>query len=485
MSGRRRVALLALGFALLVGAWVMSTAPFAAPDEQSHYVRALGLADGTILGKKVGYPDPGLTQTQQAFISRDTRAFRVPAALSPYDVGCTDGKPDSAGSCLEASPNGNFPPLGYALPALALRFSRVSVVSSALWVARVGSAVQSLAFLVLGIVLLWDGTGWSLLGLLVATSPMVLYVASVLNPSGIQITASLAFAAGLLRIGRAPANVPRWVWVSIGVAGAVTILCGPIGLAFGIADLACFGALLGRRGLGELRRSGPRPLRACAAVLVAAGLLALLYTRFAGFSGHFGISPIRESLRLGFDQLGGVLRVAVGNFGAQTVPLPRVACYLWWLLVLAQVVAALWLGDLRERLVVSAVTVLALAFPVLYWAWVDRFSGFPVLGREVMPPLLLIPLVAGEVINRRRASVGFRASWRYLPTAAIAAVVAFQAYAWGFNAHAAPHDVTLEPNAIFTPPLGWAPWIGLAALGILAMSTFTVSDARASRVPAG
>jgi hypothetical protein len=304
--GRWRFALLGGGFALLMAAWIAATAPFAAPDEASHYLRALTIADGQLLGMKVLYgPDPALTPTQQEFINHDTRAVRVPARLSPPDVNCMNangitafpvGKPDLAGSCLEATPSGNFPPLGYLLPAVALGASHDA--TAGLWLGRVASALQSLAFLLLALALLWDGSGWSTLGLLAAVSPMVLFASSVLNPSGIEITSSLAFAAAALRITRLPSETSRWVWIAFAVSGAVTILSGPIGVAFGLAVLALFGALLGRRGLRELHGRTGRWLRLSALTLLGAGILALVYSRIAGFSSSFGFSPFGHSLAL-------------------------------------------------------------------------------------------------------------------------------------------------------------------------------------------
>jgi hypothetical protein len=48
-----------------------------------------------------------------AWIDRDTRAVEVPAKLSPPAPveRCTSGKPDVRRHCVEAVPNGNFPPL--------------------------------------------------------------------------------------------------------------------------------------------------------------------------------------------------------------------------------------------------------------------------------------------------------------------------------------------------------------------------------------
>ena len=135
---RWRVVLLMLGVALLLAAWVASTRPFDAPDEASHYQRALTITHGQILGPKVDYPNVPMTPAQQAFIDHDTRAVLMPARLSPPDVVCMDGKPDIRGSCLEADPDGNFPPLPYLLPAAALAVSHDA--TTGLWLTRLASA---------------------------------------------------------------------------------------------------------------------------------------------------------------------------------------------------------------------------------------------------------------------------------------------------------------------------------------------------------
>ena len=479
-SKRIGASLLMLGFALLLVAWIMATQPFAAPDEASHYLRALSITNGQILGPKVRYPlVPGLTPTQMAWLQRDTRAVTVPARLSPPNVNCIDGKPDISGRCLEATPNGNFPPLGYFLPAVALSASNDA--SSGIWLSRVASALPSLAFLLLTVALLWSTTGWSLLGLLAATTPMVLFASSVMNSSGIEITACLAFAASVLRVTRSPAGARRWVWAAFALAGAVAILSWPLGLVFVIGDLALFGVLLGRRGLRELRRGSGRQLRLSALALLVAAVLSLIYSRLSGLgAAKLSISPIWRSLHEGLDQLSPVLHDSVGSFASLTVHLPPAAYWIWWLLVVGLFVAALGLGEGRERLVLVAVVVLALAFPVVFYAWFDRLTGFGLQGREVLPALTLIPLMAGEVIYRRRSAITQRRSAQVMLSGAIALIAMFQAYAWWFNARAAagaPHTIRFYAHAIWSPPLGWLPWIAVAGFGTAALLTFAANEA--------
>ena len=266
------------------------------------------------------------------------------------------------------------------------------------------------------------------------------------------------------------------------LAGTVAILAGPLGIVFGAANAALFGVLLSRRGLRELGSGSVRQLRLAALTLLAAAALALVYSRLAGFSGTFGISPIGRSLRFGLDQLLPVLHDAVGNFGSLTVPLPTAAYWIWWLLVLAVLAGALSLGDRHERLVLAAVALLALAFPVLFWAWVDRFTGFGLQGREVLPPLMLIPLVAGEVIYRRHSAVSQRRSAQLALSVAIALMALFQAYAWWYSARTAAgaaHTIRFYAHATWTPPFGWLPWIASAGLGTVALLIFAATEALA------
>ncbi len=463
--------LIGAALTLLMVAWVMASRPFAAPDEASHYLRALSIANGKLLGPKVPYRLPGLSVATQAWTNHDTRAVAVPARLSPPDVTCMNGKPDiGTGGCTEATSTGDYHPLPYVLPALALTVSHNA--STGLWLSRLASALPCVALIILAFALLWSGNGWSLLGPLLATTPMVLFVGSVINPNGLEIAAALAFAAAILRISREPGRPPRWVWGGLVVSGAVAILAWQVGPLFVIADIALGIALLGRPGLRKVR-SASRPLRLSALGLGFATALYLSYGMSSGvFHSTFGISPIRQSLRQGFDQLGPVLQHAVGSFGSLNVPLPSAAYWLWWGMVLALVAAGLYVSGSRERWLLLAVTVLALVFPVLFYAWVYRFTGFGLQGRYVLPVLILVPLVAGEFIHQCVRARQPRRMWQSVLGAVIGIVAVFQGYAWWINARysaGAPHTIRFYAHALWKPPLGWGLWIALALLGMLTL----------------
>jgi hypothetical protein len=476
--------LVAIGLALLLSAWVVATRPFSGPDEASHYLRAFNIAQGHLLGPKIRYPAlPGITPLQLVYVQHDTRAATVPAKLSPPDVNCIDGRPNLAGRCIEATSTGDYYPPAYVLPALAIKLS--STANAALWISRFLSALLCLAFILLAVALLYDGAPSSLLGLFVAVTPMVLFVSSILNPSGLEICASLATAAACLRIARRPDVVPRWVWVALALSSVVTLLAFQAGPGFVIADLALGAGFLGLSGLRELRHSQSRPLAVYALIALAALIVWFVYARVSGAShGDIHFRPVIPGLQAGWDQLGPVLRDTIGNFGSLTLPLPPAARAIWWVLVVTLIGSALWLGRLRERVLMGVVVLVGLGFPVLSYAWLYRYSGFGMQGRQVLPVLMLIPLAAGEIVHRRiadRAAHGLQIA----VLAGIAAVILFQAYAWGYDASVTaggPGTPAFYSQTTFAPPLGWAPWIAVVALGICALLGFAAVEAlRGSR----
>jgi hypothetical protein len=448
-----------------------------------HYLRALGIANGQLLGRKAPYINPALSPEQNRFLSYDTTLIWVPANLRPGNVPCYDAAEQPP--CWAATPNGNFPPLPYLLPALALKAS--PDVSTGLWLTRAASALPSLLLILLALAILWDGTAISVLGLLAAITPMVLFSSSIMNSSGLGITAALALGAAALRIARDRALTPAWVFTALAVAGSVAILSGPIGPVFAAAFLLLGAVLLGRDGVRELWRGRPRAVILTACTLAVAIILALVWRHFAGTArGLFGISPFFRNLRLGVDQLPGVFRDSLGTFGLLTVPLPQLVYWIGWIFEFGLIVAALCLARARDRVLLVGVTLLAVAFVVLFWAWIDRLTGFGVQGREVLPILAMIPMTAGEAIYRgRHRLLGTRVAHVAL-AAAVVAIALFQGYAWWINARAmagAPGTLLFYKHATWSPPLGWAPWIVLALLAMISFALFAVSELPSERSP--
>ena len=268
------------------------------------------------------------------------------------------------------------------------------------------------------------------------------------------------------------------VFAALAVAGFVAINSGPIGLVFAAAFLLLGAALLGRDGMEALWRQRRSAVRLTAAALAVAVILALLWRQEAGSApGLFGISPLFTNLWHGVKQLPSVLRDSLGTFGLENVPLPHPAYWVGWIFQLGLIGAALCLARRRDRIVLVAVILLAIVFPVLFWAWIDRLTGFGLAGREVLPILAMIPMAAGEVIYRgHHRLLGTRSGHRMV-AAAIVAIALFQGYAWWINARVmagAPTTLWFYNHATWVPPLGWFPWIAATLIAMLAMISFAL-----------
>jgi Predicted membrane protein (DUF2142) len=482
--GRTRLVLVGVGLALLLMAWVVATRPFDAPDEASHYLRALTIANGHLLGPKVPYPRWG-APAQNAWAQQGARGVTVPVAFAPPAVPCLTGRPDQgSGSCMEATSTGNYHPLPYLLPALALSVS--DTASTGLWLSRAASALLCVALIILALTLLWSGSAWSVIGLLAAVTPMVLFVSSVVNPNGLEVAASLAFAAAVLRVARSPSEVPRWVWIALAASGAITILAWQLGPVFVVADLALLLAIVGRRGLRRMFDDRRAALIA-GVVLALATVVWLVYGLASGVAhSHIGVHPFLASLDSGLTQLEVVLRDSIGTFGSLTVPLPNAARWIWWILVIALCGIALLVSNVRERIVLGTTVLLVLAFPVVFYAWAYRFSGYGLQGRYLLSLMVLIPLVAGEFCYRHTDRLA-RVRWTPVAVAAAAGVIAvFQAYAWLYaarDAAGAPRMFDFDSHATWQPPLGWIPWIAIVAVGTLSLLTFAAGELMPARRP--
>jgi hypothetical protein len=102
-------------------------------------------------------------------------------------------------------------------------------------------------------------------------------------------------------------------------------------------------------------------------------------------------------------------------------------------------------------------------------------------GGYVLPVLMIVPLLSGEIIRHHRDTLTRRRVGRFLPAAAGAFFAIAQAYAWQYNAarsSGSPSTIQFWEHAAFNPPGGWWPWITLATVATLATLTCSLLIAR-------
>lgn len=462
----RVLAMIALAYIALTAAWVLSTRPFGGPDETAHYLKAISVSNGQLVGPRapntlLAVQGP-LSALGRQWEQRSTRAVRVPAALSPPGAHCIDQRADVRGSCTESTYTGTYPLLGYLAPAVAVRLS--GHVASASWLARFASALPATAFVLITLLILFDGTVWSLGGAVLALTPMVLFTDSLISPSGLEIAAATAFLAALLAIVRAPAAPARWLWAAAGLSGVVTVLTWQLGPLFVAVALAFFVGLLTPRGVLDLVRSRRREALGVAGALAVSLVLYGLYTSVAhGAPTTVALARVGD-LHAGLDQVWPSIRQAVGAFGQISVALPGSVIDTWLVLVAALVMAALALGRGAERWVLAGACALAVILPVLLDALIQRHTGFGMQGRYLLPVFMAVPILAGETLRRSQRRRGARA----LLAPGVGLVALLQLAAWWVNARASaghPGSVWFVSGAHWAPPGGWWPPLIAATLG--------------------
>jgi hypothetical protein len=483
-------AVLAAGWALLIAAWVAGNPPFASPDEVDHYRRAIGISQGDLIGNHTPEQPGGVTDKQREWNRNLAYSVEVPAGMGTPPIGCYNVDAEVSADCYtgfrpreeettEVSQVGNYQPFPYLAPAVVLKAADSPFAGDRL--GRAVVAILCVALLLAAALLLHDPRAplVSLLGLLAAVTPMTIFLGGSLAASGLEICAAIAFAAALLRISRG--GEPPGAWYVAAVSGAVLALTralGPVWVLFGLAAALL---LIGpREALVRARRAGLPAAVAGAAVLVAV-VLNRVWEAAHGADPTVSLVDLRGALDIGAEQVWGSLQGLVGQFSALEYELPLVLVLAWFAAVLALLAAALRVAAWRDRLVLAAVVGAVLAIPFLLYVAIIRHTGFGLQSRYVLPIAIWVPLLAGELLYRRREALG-RGALRALAVGVPVVAAVVQLLGWWLNARRAAvgtdGSLLFPGDAEWSPPLGWIPWALVAAAGALLLASAALEAVR-------
>ena len=495
-TGRYRPSLpllLVLAYALLSGAWIVGNPAGGAPDETAHYLKALAVAAGQPAGRPSDLqPSPGDSK-QAAWVKRTTRGVDVPAGLSPAGLQCNAQRPTESARCQEAArpPDqrtpgrtyiGTHPPLPYVVPGGLARLADDPV--TAIQLGRSGNAATSLALLAAAVALLWDkGSGvLSVLGLVLAVTPMVVFLSSSLSASGPEVAAGICFFAALLRLGR-PATDARPAWTALGVSGVVLASSRSLGPAWVVLlALVALDAHGARESRLALRTGGRRAAWSVAAVAVAI---------VAGVGWELAVQPhgvidtadlwdlVVTSLR----EVPSMVKHQIGVFGSLDTLMPPLAYRVWSTALVLLVLAAMWAGPRRQRVVLSGLVLTVVAVTVVVAVLNRAQTGFGMQGRYVLAFSASVPLLAGEVVSRRRPRLGGIPPVLAL---AVALVPAAAVHALGWYANARRSAIGVDGPWLFVGRSEWAPgvgWYPLVALVAVASGLMALGPILARRRP--
>ena len=467
---RNRVALAWVGigalFFALIAAWSLATPLMSSPDEPSHVVKAAAVARG----QWSGILGPAPTDTSRPGAGT-TVHLPNDLAASVALPNCYAFHPDNAASCVPRLPAragsdvpvetfaGQYPPLYYALvgwPSLFLSGE------AALYGMRLVSAAISAVMLAWGAYRLTTVRTNQLMvwGAVVALTPMCLFLAGTVNPSGWEITVAFSFWAACLAIVARDGAPTTGALVQAAVSGAalVNIRASSPLWALAVVAVALLIAPAGR--LRDVVRHRLAPWLGGVAVLASLTAIAWILTHGDVVSARH-LYPQFASLKVTLLTINGdaygYLQNMIGNFGWLDTPAPPLT-YVMWYFALGSLVLLALSAAMRARaktglaLLIGAVV----AAPFVLQVPTAADAGIIWQGRYALPVAVGVPMVAAVLLGEQSADViallrrVFRGA---VPWVLVAQVAAFYWASRRYAEGATGHLFALTP--MWSSPIGY------------------------------
>jgi hypothetical protein len=494
-SRARRGLVWGFPFALLavaLGAWDLASPIGSATDEPTGIVHAIALVRGQLIGSAA----PHNIANAKVFT-----VVRVPATFARIYHSCFAFRPTQSAACV-AHPVvvtkgtataqtlvGHYPPLYYAVVGLA---SFLSGGDRVIYAMRMSGALVNAAFLALAIFALvqWSRRSVMVVGFVFGLTPMVFYYASVVNPSGLELSTSVCgwtlAAIWAVEYGEHP---PPGLVAAMVVTTSVLVLARPASLAWPAMMAVVLAPMVWRRaswwaGVAWLRTAWRRP-RALwgTGILVACVIFALAWVLFAHpfleVGGNYPApgTPLTSLVHRATDEMPGFLQQSVGVFGWLDTALPSAVAIVWYVAVGGLLLGGLLFGTARGRLAILGTMLLSYLVPVAGTVSGAHTRGFTSQGRYFLPLFIGLPVVAAAVIGdgwtRRTKGPSVRVA-RLLVVGSAGVACGLQIVAFG----TAMRRFTVGTNGPIWPTGSgrgtWAPPLPALALDIVAAATLVV-----------
>jgi hypothetical protein len=409
-------------FFVLAATYALATPLTAVPDEAAHVIRAVAVVDGQFTSS---YHE---VHVGAGFTKPVTRV-RVPRGYAELDatlacLGFDSATPASCGRPIgSAGPDvrgetyvGAYPPTYYLLVGWPSHLfgPRVALYAMRLLSAAIGAALMASAIRALLEAAGPDGRpSWALAGVVLAATPIAVFLVGGVNPSGLEVAAACCWWASALALlgGRAavdPGAARPSTRAAIRFAASGVLLIGTRPLSPFLAAAAVVVVGIAAASAPRLRTM-VRSRRAVGAVgIVGAATVAAIAF---GLSVHAATavitSPPGASKGRGWyaRQAAGRtwtwLDQLVGRLGWVDVPLWRFVAIAWGVLVVALAAVAVLAGTARQRLALVATGVGVLALPVAAEVVSGPTVGMAWQGRYGLPLAVGIPILSAWILLRR------------------------------------------------------------------------------------
>lgn len=478
-----------LVLAALAGSWAVTSPLESAPDEPAHTIHAVAVVRGELTGAPSTL-QRGATEVEVPAWAADLRLLTCFRENPSIGANCQRPLTESTSDATGLTSAGTYNPLYYAvvgLPSLALEGK------TALYAMRGLSVAWCCALLALAVVALsrLRSPAWPLAAFAVAVTPMVLFILGSVNPSALEISATVMLFCWLTLIAdRRPRRLPPSHAVAVAVSGALAANTRSIALLWVLLVVV---ATLADRTL--LRR-----LVTLRAVWVAAGVVAL--AAVAGLLWTLQSNSLGPGVPypgVGTSHLAGFVHMLlltfengqgyVGVFGWLDTPLPATPVVIWGGIILALAITALVFGRGRRRWSVVVLAAGVVLVPPVVQGIAVTQSGYIWQSRYLLALVACLVIASGVAIGHAFPRSLENARVRLLYVALLVALGIMQVHAsvWALKRYVVSDAFgwrTMLTNPQWQPPLGWPVWVGVLAIGLIAGTLVLVRLAWAPPVPA-
>ncbi|MDA8290854.1 MAG: DUF2142 domain-containing protein [Actinomycetota bacterium] len=462
-----------------MAAWSLATPLFAAPDEPVHVIKAAAVVRGELVGQLAGgSTDPTASVTVPAFYA-GTR--NIPA--------CFHRRPTVPASCAPSATGGGeaekvdiynarYPPLYYAIVGLP---SLLGTGDTELYLMRLLSALLSSLFVATAFAtaVAWSRSRLVVAGVVVATTPMVLFTGAVVNPVGLEASAAIAvWTAGAVLVLEHLDDPPPGLVGVLGASACVLELVralSPFWLALSAVVLL---------GIADLRRLrsfvSARSVRVGLAAVLVVGALSVAWILTEHAFDVYSTTPVGYSvpestiLETSFAHNDFYVPGMVGVFGWFDTYAPTFTYVAWYAMAGFVALAGAAVARLRQAVVLAVFALSIVVVPVAISSSQVHRYGFTWAGKDTLPFAVGLPIVAAaiagtSVLGRFRA----RFTGAVALVAFLAQVAAFYEMLRRYAVGTGGPDVGFLVHPIWQPPVGLvAPLLveaaALAGLGLLA-----------------
>jgi hypothetical protein len=454
---------------LFGGAWILATPMSGPPDEPTHIMRADAIDHGQLIGADQGAGQP-----------KAVTAVRVPQDLTELQrlSSCFAGKPTTPAGCVQAiggSQNdvptriyvGRYPPLYYfivGLPSLVL-----STPGVVYWM-RLFSLTASAIFLSLALAAAWRWSRSRLLiaAVAVAITPMAIYIASSVNPNGMEISVAICLWVTLLLLVEHAEAPPRPLIAAAGVSAIVFPHMRALSPVWEVVIAVTIAGLAWGNGLGSLLHR--REIRRWIVASCVSVGIAIAWVVAAGSLHQLPNTPVPAGTTTGHllalvaGQTGGYLQQFIGVFGALDTASPLVTYLAWIGTTFVVLVLGFAVANLRVAFWLVVTIASSLVIPAILELHEARTNGLIGQGRYYLPMAVGAVLVAG--VSAGRVLSDAPVTRRVGPIMiGMVAVGHASAFAWTLHRYIVGSRGPLNPLA--RVPSGWAPPVNPLALDLL------------------